>query len=46
MIIRIIKSREGYQKGDVIKVTPAVAIGLISRGIAKADKMITETHHG
>lgn len=45
MKLRVIKSYKEYSKGDVIDVTPNVAHGLIEKGVARIDKMMTRENY-
>ena len=38
--IRILKSKEGYTKDDVVEVTKNIAHGLIDRGVGKLHKIV------
>lgn len=42
MRIKIISSRQGYRKGDVVEVSKNVAFGLIDSGIGVISKDIVE----
>lgn len=43
--IRVIKDYKEYRKGDVIDVTPNIAFGLIEKGVAQVDKMMTRENY-
>lgn len=45
MKVRIIKSEKEYVKGDVVDVSPNIAHGLIERGVARIDKMMTRENY-
>lgn len=45
MKVRITKTDGDYTKGEVVDVTPNVAHGLIERGIARVDKMMTTENY-